>query len=508
MEKKAWICTVCEYVHDGDSPPDVCPLCGVTSESFELVQKTEKNFSETIVNQGNSGANWRCVICDYVSKTENPPETCPVCGASAENFKQLNPADSASVSETKTGLRIVIVGSGIAGVSAAESARKSSPDASIILISKENHLPYYRINLTRYLAGEISEDKLLIHPGSWYSSKKITLMLNKELSSIDYSGKKIRIRGGDTLEYDKLIVTTGAHPFVPPILGASRENVTVFRTKDNADFINRQCKLAENVVVIGGGTLGIETAGAIAKAGKNVTVIEECKWLIPRQLNEKAALMLERFVNSLGVKLIKNVGIKQIAGDDTARGVELIDGRIIPAELVVITTGIKSNAYMPKHSGLETNCGIVVNDYLESSVKDVFAAGDVTEHRGLIYGLWGPAQFQGAIAGKNAAGEKTSFVGIPISNFLKVLGYDMFSVGKIYAEGETYRKVENSTDDEYQYFLFENNCLVGAIHMGKIRISSKVKSAIEKRTDCSDLLKDPKVDVNAVLEFLKSNKMK
>lgn len=491
--KNAWICTVCGYVHEGDSPPEICPVCGAAKELFEQ-HSIETNGTDSVEE---SSTGWRCEVCSYTSDDKKLPEACPVCGSSAGSFQ---PVQSSHIA--RNGLRIVVVGAGIAGVSAAKAARETSPDARITLLSAENHPPYYRINLTRYLAGEITGENLSLHPKNWYEQNGIDLQLQKELLSIDFSKKQIGLSSKETLEYDRLILTTGSHPFVPGIVGAQKKNVTVLRTKSDADFILEQCKNVDRVVVIGGGVLGLEAAGAIAKTGSHVTLLEAAGWLMPRQLNEQAALFLERFVTeSGGIKLVKNARTKEILGDQSVHGVQLEDGRTIPAQLVVIATGVRSNCYLPGIAGLDVKRGIVVDDCLQSSRSDVFAAGDVAEHRGVCYGIWAPAQFQGTIAGINAAGGEGRFMGVPPSNMLKVLGYDLYSIGKISGKDKNLSEIDKLIGDAYYCFRFENNRMVGAILMGRTELSASVKMAIEKEIDCSPVLPES-ADVKGVLDFL------
>jgi nitrite reductase (NADH) large subunit len=183
------------------------------------------------------------------------------------------------------------------------------------------------------------------------------------------------------------------------------------------------------------------------------------------------------------------------------RGVLLGDGTTIDAGLVLITTGVRPNSYLARIAGLEVGQGIVVDDHLTSSHPDVLAAGDVAEHRGVLYGTWGPAGFQGSIAGLNAAGSPAEFAGIPRSNMLKVLGYDLFSIGQIQVEDASYTILDETIDDNYFYFVFRDTHLVGAILMGDTTLSAGVKNLVEKRLDCSKLLgKHP--SAREVLQFV------
>lgn len=478
---KRWLCTVCGYVHVGPTPCDYCPICGAISELFDACVETSVHVEAEPISC------WRCLTCEYLFDGSEPPAFCPVCGATAEHFEPLNdtsekPADSQQV------LDIVIVGAGIAGVSAAEAAREHSSKARITLISREADLPYYRLNLTRYLAGEIGSEDLGVKPKSWYDDNDIHLMLSTELQKIDTQNKTLTLKNTDKTGYDKLILAMGSHPFVPPFPGANRDNVTVLRTRRDAEFILGQAYEGVPCVVIGGGLLGLETAGALAKRKADVTLIEGYKWLMPQQLNQAAGEKLSEEATTLGIKFCMAARVKQLEGDEKVRGVSLESGETIPAELVIITAGVRSNSYLARMAQIETNDGIVVDNELLTNNRDIYAIGDVAEHRGVMYGTWGPSQFQGTIAGMNAVGGKIEFAGIPRSNSLKVLGSEMFSIGQIRFEDGSYQEVEETLGDNYAYFLFRDSHMVGAILLGDTHLSATVKKMIEKKVQCSDLL--------------------
>jgi nitrite reductase (NADH) large subunit len=169
--------------------------------------------------------------------------------------------------------------------------------------------------------------------------------------------------------------------------------------------------------------------------------------------------------------------------------------------LVIISTGVRPNSYLARIAGLEVKNGVVVDNLLRASHPDVFAAGDLAEHHGVVYGIWGPSQFQGTIAGMNAAGEKAEFAGLARSNMLKVLGYDLFSIGQITLDDASFEPVDAEIDGKYFYFVFHDNYLVGSIRLGDTTLSSGVKNAIEKHIDCSKVLqKHPQV--SDILDFL------
>lgn len=492
-----WICSVCGYVHEGSAPPDYCPICGATSDLFNPHEEPQKTVGPEKVTQ------WRCLNCEYLHQGEGPPGYCPVCGATADRFESFSQTQAyAAPQEEKR--NIVVVGGGIAGISAAEAIRSTSPGSDITLISKEADLPYYRLNLTRYLAGELGEEQLPLYPQDWYKQQDIQLLSGVETVSINPDQKKISLKDGQSLPYSQLILTVGSHPFVPPWPGTNKENVIVLRSKGDADFIMTQTKNPLNCVVIGGGLLGLEAAGALAKRKVDVTLLEGYGWLLPRQLNKKAAALLEQQIASLGIQLKTKTRTREIVGDERVKGVLLEDDTLIPADLVIITTGVRSNSYMARLAGLEVNKGIVVSNHLQTSNEHIFAAGDVAEHQGISYGTWGSSQFQGKIAGINAAGGNAEFAGIPRSNMLKVLGVDLFSLGQITAEDASYRTFDGTIGDNYFYFVFRDSHMLGFIFLGDTSLSGQAKHIVEGKVDCSSLLKGP-VDIDKILTFISTH---
>ena len=479
--KKIWVCPVCGYIHEGEEPPDECPVCGALGELFELQAPVQPAQAKAKPTQ------WRCPICGYIHDGTEPPDECPICGSPGELFEAVE--DSEIVFQAPSELKkVVIAGAGIAGVSAAEALRKAAPQVEIDLLSREPHIPYYRLNLTRYLAGELTADQLDLYPESWYAEKGINLLRNTELAGIDLEKKEAVLKNAQRIPFDKLILTVGASPFVPPFQGAGRKNVKTLRTRQDADDILAACQGNKVCVCIGGGLLGLETAGALACRGVKVTVLENQPWLLPRQLNERAAAIFEVQVKALGISVRVGAQTKELVGDESVRGVLLEDGTLIPAEVVIISAGIRSQVALARQAGLEVKQGIVVDDTLQTSHTDVFAAGDVAEHQGMLYGIWGPSQAQGTTAGMNAAGQKIAFAKLPRSNTLKVLGVNLFSIGRISPEAGLDRVIEGEIEGKYTYFLFREGHLAGAILLGDTKLASKIKHAVENQTDLADLL--------------------
>jgi nitrite reductase (NADH) large subunit len=399
-------------------------------------------------------------------------------------------------------VRVVIVGGGIAGVSAAETIRNNSEKAAITLISSEKELPYYRLNLTRYLAGEIAADDLLMHPADWYQQQRIELVTGKSVESISPEKHAVELDSGESLFYDQLILTAGSHPFIPPIPGSNLAGVFTLRTASDADLIIDQVKPGETCVCIGGGILGLETAGALSRRGADVVLLESHEWLMPRQLNQAAASRLEAHMADLGITLVKSAQTARLLQEQgSVSGVELVTGERIECRAVIYCTGVRSNTVLARKAGLEVNNGVVVDSQLRTSLPGIYAAGDIAEYNGVVYGIWGPAQYQGSIAGLNAIGETTLFGGVPRSNALKVLGIEMLSIGEFTPPDGSYQVIWDESEAGFAHFVFHDGKMTGAILLDNIEPAAKIKKAIEEKKDFSGLL-CTSPDCTAILEAL------
>ncbi|MBU1908502.1 MAG: FAD-dependent oxidoreductase [Verrucomicrobia bacterium] len=491
---KSWRCIVCGYVHHGDQPPDLCPVCGAPSSDFEEVIEPPAPAA------AEPATAWRCLVCGYVHAGSEPPPECPLCGAPASSFEaaQESPPEIPGAAGSR---RIVILGAGIAGVSAAEAARKASPDSHLVLLSRENELPYYRLNLTRFLARDVEESALPLHPAGWYEENGIELLTGAEAVSIGAPGQDLELADGKRMAFDRLIIASGAHAFVPPLPGSGLEGVFTLRTLEDARGLVQAVQPGLHCVCIGGGILGLETAGALAQRGAGVTLLESHISLMPRQLNRQAGELLGRYVEGIGIRLRTQARTKELAGPGRVQQVVLEDGARLDADVVVIATGVRSNTHLARGAGLDVHQGILINSHLQTSRPDILAAGDVAEHQGVLYGAWHAAQYQGSMAGTNAAGGHVEFGGLPRSHTLKVLGLGMTSIGQFEPADGSYRIIEQAQGEGYQRFVFRDALLVGAVLLGDTRLAAAASHAIEKRRDFSALL-STQADVRAVAEQL------
>ena len=473
---KAWKCELCGYIHNGDEPPVNCPVCGASGDQFSeliIAAPAKKKASA-----------WQCSICEYIHQGNEPPGTCPVCGASGNIF---SPYAEQTADEIQCDIRrLVILGAGIAGLTAAEQARLRSPEVEITLISREPVLPYFRLNLTRFLAGEVNDEDLLIHHQAWFSERNIEYVTG-EANLLDREAKQVVLRDGSRHSYDRLILTSGSHPFNPPIPGITRGGVTVLRTLKDAKNIQDQLVKGMQVACLGGGLLGLEIAGALAKHGVHVTVLEGFDWLLPRQLPEAAGKMLILHMEKQNIYIRCGVRVKELVGDESVHAVRFEEGDDLQVDLVVVAAGVRPNSHLARQSGLKVETGVVVDDRMQTSDPAILAAGDIAEHSGTLYGIW-PASFaQGLIAGNNSVGGELEFEKMPPSNRIKVLDIELFSIGQIHPEDASTQLVEIVTDDTYKCLFCRDGKVIGAALYGDTDAAGLVKEAVESKAQIQEL---------------------
>lgn len=464
-------CDVCGYVHEGAAAPSHCPVCGVQSDQFSPMESAMTSTSPP------PSGSWKCSVCGYVHTGDAPPEACPVCSVDATLFDAMPGPVEGDVSDA-TG-PLVVLGAGIAGVTAAEAARRVAPNRPITLVSGEDHLPYYRLNLTRYLAEEVAEGELTMTPAERLAELGIE-WIAADAMRIQRDHRRVDLSGGRSLDWEALVVAMGSHPFVPPVPGFDKRGVCVLRWMDDAREILRRSRTARRCVCVGGGLLGLEAAGALASHGLDVTVLEGHGWLLPRQLAEPAGKLLQVQLEKLGVKVRNHARAVELTGGEDVTGVLLKDGTVLDADLVVVATGVRPSSWLARQCGLEVDRGILVDDRMTTSDPAIYAAGDVAEHRGTLYSIWPTAFAQGEVAGINAAGGQAEYRGAPPSNRLKVVGTDVYSVGQFMAPDGSYEVIEEDGDGSYLRLVVRDGRLLGANLIGRTHLVDVVREAVEE----------------------------
>jgi NAD(P)H-nitrite reductase large subunit len=365
--------------------------------------------------------------------------------------------------------RYVIVGGGIAGVTAAQTLARENPGAQVQLLGAEPYPYYQRPRLWALIAGEIEQDQLYFRPEDWYASRGIQLRLGTLVKKLDPVAHCLSLDNGDTVEYDRLLLATGGDAFVPPIEGADRAGVFSLRTLDDARAIKAYAEQASRVLIVGGGLLGLETARALVGTNRQVTILEIVPHLLPRQLDAPGAAVLTHRLEEMGLRIRIGAQTQAIVGDSRVTGIQFADGSQAEGDLVVLSTGIRSRTDLARAAGLEVNRGIVVDSHLCTSEQDVFAAGDAAEFGGRVYGIIPAAIEQARAAAANMATHRAvTYTGTVPSTTLKIVGIDLTCLGESTADGPEYTVLRHSNPQAgvYKRLTMRDNKIVGAILLG------------------------------------------
>jgi len=378
--------------------------------------------------------------------------------------------------------KYLIIGNGVAGTTAAEQIRKSDSKGDITILTDEDLPFYHRIRLNDYISGEISEQELIARKKTWYDERNIQLIIGSLVTSVDFENKIVFTVFREPFHYDILLLATGSHSFVPSISGTEKNNVFTLRSVKDARDIIASCATTEMVLLIGGGLLGLETGHALLKRNKQVTVVEFFPRLLPRQLDTNGAQRLRKIMEGMGFSFHLGVTTKEIGGTDSVEFVSLDNGLKIPSDMVIISAGVRPNLELPKQIGLKCDKGVVIDSSMRTSRPGIFAAGDVVEHLGTVYGSWPAAMQQGKVAGTVMAGGKMEYKGTVMANKLKVAGIDLASAGEIDVDNAYQVKVEE-TENVYKKLVFVDNRLIGCIMLGDTSDFARATKAIAEKSE-------------------------
>jgi len=335
--------------------------------------------------------------------------------------------------------KIVIVGGGAAGSSAAAFARKADRKAEITLIDKHKRIGFSRCGLPFVIGGEIPNyDELTVYGQDFFTMSKIDLMLEITVAQIEPDDKYIMAidkNGTESqIEYDSLILATGAEVFCPPIPGIETEGVLPLRTIEDGILIEERAKTSKKVVIIGAGLIGLEIAVALRERGLEVIIVEMLPYILPLVLDKDMSKDVEKELMGLGIGMITGCGVDEILGDEEVNacviGVETID-----TDFVINATGVRADVKLAKEAGINIGKGIRVNESMETNIPGIYAVGDCVECKHLITGEYVLSQLgttatrQGRVAGRNAAGIRDIFPGVLMSSVTKIHGLEIGATG-------------------------------------------------------------------------------
>lgn len=371
----------------------------------------------------------------------------------------------------------LIIGNGIAGLSATEEIRKKDSDASILIVSSEKPSTYWRTRLSDLISKDFNDDDLYVKKEPWYSERHIDEKLQTAVDRLDTDKNIAYLSNGEEIEYGKVLLATGARPFIPPIKNVDSKGVFAIRTIDDLMNFKDYVKDKEKVVVIGGGILGLEAAYSALLLGKEVTVIESFDYLLSRQLDQDLSEKLEKALNEMGIKTYTGKFTEEILVEDgSVKGIRLSDGCEIPADAIMVQAGVRSNIDLAKNSGLEVDRGIMVDDNLQTKKENVFAAGDCAQIGDFTIGLWTSSQEMGRIAGHNMTGSDEQYEKPKPFSTLMIGDTKIFSAGL--SSGEGIEEIKAEKDGNIYKLFKKDGQYVGGILWRDIKYQNDVKDVV------------------------------
>lgn len=430
----------------------------------------------------------KCLVCGAVF--DSSIDICPVCGVGPENFVEVEAEENEFSNDTKN--FYIILGNGAAGHYAAEAIRKRDRTGTITMISNEPYRTYNRPMLTKSIMAGLDEEQIAVEDASWYEENHIYQILGHEVVKIDPEAKEVHLDDGSKYHYTKLIYALGSECFIPPIKGADKDGVIAIRRLSDTKKVAEKLKETKHAVVIGGGVLGLEAAWELKKSRCEVTVLELAPVLMGRQLDKTAGEMLKKISEGQGIQIHTGVQIEAIEGGEKAEGVRLADGTVIPAELVIVSCGVRANTALAKEAGIETDRAVIVNEKMETNIPDIYACGDCAQYEGINYAIWPQAVEEGKTAGAQAAGDDNTYSTVPAALSFHGMNTALFAAGDNGQNPDLIYKTVEYKDEgkkQYQKYYFLNNRLCGVILIGDTSRMAEMTEALKHHRQYKEIIK-------------------
>jgi len=398
----------------------------------------------------------------------------------------------------------LIVGDGIAGSSAAETLREEDPEADVTVVTDEGEALYNRILIKEFAKGKLPEAPISIHEPEWYDERDIDLRLNTYVTDVDADAHEVHTHEGDTLDYDKLLIATGGTPAQLPVENSDAEGVHHFWTFQDARKIREHAAEADSGIVVGAGLLGIDLAAVCGAQDIDAHYLMRGDRWWRYALSSEGAEIIHDALEELGVTPVFDSGVDHFEVDEDGHVTGAVDpnGEYYEGEFVGAAIGLDFNTEWLAGTDVECDDGVVVDEYMQTGVEDVYAAGDITQFYDVIVGTrtqngaWGSAKEQGAVAAENMAAdaEKTEFRWVPsysITHFdFPFLSFGHPTLGEDTAE-------RSYGEGEWRSLTFYEGQLVGGVLIGDLSQQSTYKQLIREQrqvADQTDVLLEKNVD--------------
>lgn len=389
--------------------------------------------------------------------------------------------------------KLVIAGNGIAGHSALQEILKSGIEFDITMVWNELPKTYMRTQLIKYALGRLPDPKFFMIDETYYRSKGVH-SVEAGVTGLALNTRTLQLSTGEALPFDKLIIATGSYNFVPPVAAEGHSSLTqidsttihdldgvyTLRNLDDAKAFGSKVPHAKTAIVIGGGLLGLEAAGELIDQGLDVTVVEFVPRLLPRQLDSASANLFREQAEKCGLHFILGDSAQQVIFEnDSLKGIKLVSGKELNCDLLLFSIGIRPNVE-PFKTALAVNRGILINEFTETSEPGIYACGDVSEYKGIVYGTWGFAMSSGKAAGATAAGNKTEMKPYVLNTLFNSLNTKVFSTGSVnFDDPGLTTEVFGSPDKNYVKLFFLDQRLTAAVLMGDTRAGQPIAKAID-----------------------------
>ncbi|MCH8506555.1 MAG: FAD-dependent oxidoreductase [Ectothiorhodospiraceae bacterium] len=407
-------------------------------------------------------------------------------------------------------MKHVIVGAGPAGVVAVEHLREYDPQSDILLISGEPEPPYSRMAIPYFLVDQVGEDGThLRKQQDHFSKNRIEVKTGAWVDSVDPQARQLTLKGGESVPYDRLLLATGSHPVIPPIPGVDKEGVHTCWTLEDARYIVQRAKEGAHVVLIGAGFIGGSILEARALRKTRLTVVEQQNRMVPRMMDDKAGGLIKCWCESKGLTVHTSTKVEEVqdGNGQPPLSVKLDHGESVPADLVIVCVGVKSNTDFLDGTGIKVDQGILVDRHLQSSVQDIYAAGDVAQGLDFstgefsVHAVQPTAADHGRVAASNMAGRKQQFQGSVNMNVLDTLGLISSSFG-LWMGVEGGDSVELHDPEHFRYLKlqFDGDRLVGASALGLTEHVGVLRGLIQSRVKLRDWKDRLKQDPTRIME--------
>ncbi|MBI4986111.1 MAG: NAD(P)/FAD-dependent oxidoreductase [Rhodocyclales bacterium] len=414
-------------------------------------------------------------------------------------------------------MKHVIIGNGPTGVVAAETLRQQDANAEIVLIGGEPEPAYSRMAIPYLLAGDIDESGTYLRKTPGHFAALHIRELRGRVVALDCAQRKLLLADGSFESYDRLLIASGSHPLRPPIPGIDLPQVQTCWTLADARAIAALARPGSRVLQLGAGFIGCIIMEALAKRGVELTVVEMGDRMVPRMMTPQAGGMIARWVAGRGIRVLTGTGVARIDAPGACAGapltVTLSDGGTIPCDLVIVAAGVAPNVGFLDNTGVHVAKGVLVDDRMQTSVANIYAAGDVAEAPDLFTGahlvaaIQPNAADQARVAALNMAGRETHLAGVLAINVLDTLGLISTSFGQWWGEaredGGSGVEVADAHSNRYLSLQFKDDVLIGATAVGHTRHVGVLRGLIQTRTRLGPwrdaLLRDPHAFMPAYL---------